>query len=102
MPLLGVNAAAVIKTFDHACANCGQTHLTQPLASLAVVNVSVNVLAAFNSMSFACPACGAVECFNTALSAADEGTDYRGQQAQRIRALLLLVGLPRSNSSART
>lgn len=96
MPILGVNAAAITKTFDQVCANCGQTHLTQPLASL----VTVNPLAVpgLSGLSFTCPNCGAIECFNTNLAAADEGPEYRGQQAQRIRALMLLLALPRNNS----
>jgi len=96
MPILGVSAAAITRTFDHLCSNCGQTHLAQPVTGMAVSLASA--VPGQSSLCFTCPNCGAIEGFNTALAAADEGTEWRGQQAQRIRAIMLLLAIPRNNS----
>lgn len=94
--LLAVDSAA--GAFDHHCDICGHITLAAPLASLDASSAN-----ALPTLSYLCPSCGAVECFNTAMTAADEAditpqgegayTTTRGEQASRIRQLMRLLDL---------
>lgn len=97
MPIL--NVAVGPRTIDQSCVNCGQQNLAIPFATLALFNASA--VPGSSAISITCPNCGAVECLNTNLGPEDEGVEVRGQQAKRIRALQVLLGLSRRNTQAR-
>lgn len=115
-------------TFDHHCDACKRVALDVPFGDLRIVlnpyarkvsawqrllialHLRRGVLAPFlpglSAISYQCRACGAVECFNTALTATDERDETvmvnpasthhvtYGEQAQRIRALTRALGYP--------
>lgn len=95
MPI--VNVAVGQRTIDQLCSNCGVTNLAVPFASLTLINPGAGP--GQSGISVTCLNCGAVECFNTNLGPEDESTEWRGTQARRIRALMVLVGLSRRNSA---
>lgn len=97
MPI--VNVAAIARTLDLSCAACATETDAVPLATLALINPGG--LPGQSGVAFTCPACGAVECFNTNLGPEDEGAEWRGTQARRIRALMLLLALQRRNVQIR-
>jgi hypothetical protein len=94
--LLAVDATA--RTFDHHCDVCGHVSTATPLGAIE------QTLSPEAALSYVCPACGATECFNCALTAADEAdttpqgsgqyATTRGAQATLIRQLLVALGLP--------
>jgi hypothetical protein len=95
--LLAVDAQA--RTFDHHCDGCGAVR-----RGIALGETLHQVCAGgHHLLTYTCPACGAVESFNCALSAADEAdtapqgsgefTTTRGAQATLIRALMGALGL---------
>lgn len=92
-----LNVAVGQRTIDQQCANCGQQNLSVPFGSLTLTNAGAGPGA--SAITYSCPNCGAVECFNTNLGPEDEGNEVRGQQARRIRALQVLLGLSRRNQA---
>lgn len=97
--LLALDAAA--RMFDHHCDQCGAVHQGVAVTALGI---SQGATADLTAVSYTCPDCGAMEHFNCALTAADESDSTpqgngqyattRGAQAQMIRQLLTLLGLP--------
>ena len=97
MPIIGL--APVARTFDQQCSNCGQVNSAVPFANLVIANPGAGP--GNSSIGFTCPNCGALEFWNTNLGPEDESNEWRGLQARRIRALMLLLALARRNVAVR-
>lgn len=97
MPILAV--ATVARTIDFICAACATEADAVPFANVTITNPGSGP--GQSCVAFTCPQCGAVECFNTNLGPEDESNEWRGMQARRIRALMLLLALARRNVAVR-
>jgi hypothetical protein len=90
MGVIQVNGAA--GTYDHRCEACGHQVAGRPVAGVQSQQMPFG-----SALSVVCGSCGAVECFNTALTAADEdpatagNTAARAQQARLVRLLCAMV-----------
>ncbi len=104
MPLREVSIAR--NEVEHICATCERIAAGVPIAHCVVTPTLVGagpgvsgVGLGFQALSLACASCGAVECFNTELTAADEDAtapgDHaaRAEQARMVRTLCRLAGL---------
>jgi hypothetical protein len=87
------------RTFDHHCDNCLNRNLAQPFSDIVVTNGGG--VPGQSSMAFICPQCGAMEFWNTNLGPEDEDGEWRGTQAKRIRAIMLLLAVQRRNVALR-
>ncbi len=103
MPLRDVSVAR--GEVEHICATCERIERGVPITRCVVTPALVGAGAGagaglgYQALSLACASCGAVECFNTELSAADEDAASAGnhaaraEQARMVRALCRLAGL---------
>jgi len=79
-----------IETFDRHCDHCDSEH-----HELVFEDMVHTTFGNYHCVSHVCPACGAVECYNTNVSANDAaGTDHRSGQARLIRELLRMKNIP--------
>lgn len=69
-------------TYDHTCAACGFRAAQVPTRQLHS-ETSYGAHPGALALSHTCTACGAVECFNTALSSADEDETQPGNYTER-------------------
>lgn len=80
------------------CDGCGQEHADLEIARHAYIHTGRGRRPGVTGLAIACPACGAIETYNTALTVADEAHEYafRAQQARLIRQLMVAMGLERA------
>ncbi len=103
MPLRDVSVAR--GEVEHVCATCERIAGGVPIARCVVVPVlagsgtGTGTGLGLQALSLVCEQCGAVECFNTELTPADEDAASAGnhaaraEQARLVRALCRLAGL---------
>ncbi len=99
MPLREVSVAR--NEVEHICATCERIERGVPITRCVVTPAQVGAGPGLGvqALSLACVSCGAVECFNTELTPADEDAAApgnhaaRAEQARMVRALCRLAGL---------